>query len=160
MKSQFWGFVLILNIFAIRSFAQVPCLTNAENLLNAHSYKDAIYYANQCIDDFGTQALGIQHKLDRLNIAVPIGQINSVEKNRIFYNGLLNDVATACFYKGEAALRLYNENKINNASYKKIAIEAYKLTLRYDKGRHWDPSGGFFWSPAEAARNQLEVLEK
>jgi hypothetical protein len=147
----------MLGFISASVFAQEPCLTNAENALNQGNYADVIKYADECIDNFGKAALRIQQNLDANHTTVPNGApASDIEKNRVFSNGLLNDVATACFYKGKAAEALYNKNKAKNITYKQTANDAYKLTLQYSKGRHWDPKG-WFWSPAEAASDRLPV---
>jgi hypothetical protein len=167
MKTQILMLALIISLSAAKVHAQVLCLTNTENALNAGNasgagsasqYLKAINFAGPCIINFKLQALRIQHTLDSLKIAVPINPPYSAQqKAAIFHNGLLNDVATVCFYKGKAAEALFDMNKKKYSKYKNIAIAAFKLTLQFSKGRHWD-NGGFFWSPSVAARDQLTEL--
>jgi len=148
----------MIGISVAKVNAQVKCLIDAENALNDSRYPDVIKNADQCIGDFRLKALRIQHRLDSLKIAVPIeGPYTDQIMNFINHNGLLNDIATVTLYKGKAAEALYKMNRTKNARYKKMAIDAYKLTLQLNKGRHWDPKG-YFWSPAEAAQDQLTEL--
>jgi len=156
--------VILLVLTAIIFFstnllmAQEPCITNAWEAYNAGRYINAIRYADQCINnDFEARAARIQHRLDSLNITPGVGKVNDIEKNKIFQNGLLNDVATACYVKGRSAEALYRQNTNGNRAYRQIAIDAYELVCRrYSKGRCWDPQG-WFWSPCEAASVRLPV---
>lgn len=156
MKTQMILMVLltILNLKLLK--AQEPCLTNAWSAFNTKNYKVAIAHSDQCIDDFGRKALNIQQKIDSLKITPEIGPVNDNQKNRIFQNNLLNDVATACFIKGRSAECLYEQNKRKNSSYKQMAIDAYNLACKYGKGRCWDTKG-WFWSPCEASKERLPL---
>jgi hypothetical protein len=156
MKSRVLLLFLLtsLNIHLVN--AQEPSLTNAWKYYNLENYREAIKYSEQCIEDFSRPALNIQHKLDSLKIVPEIGAVNDVQKNRIFQNGLLNDVSTACFIKGRSAEILFNQDKIKNINYKKIAIDAYNLASSFSKGRCWEPKG-WFWSPSEASSQRLPI---
>jgi hypothetical protein len=156
MNKQLSLVCLIFGLFVSHSFAQEQCLQNAWNSFNSQRYEDAINYCNQCIEDFGKKALRTQKLLDSLKIIPSIGNVNDVEKNKIFKNGLLNDVSTACFIKGKSAESLYKQNRVRNHSYKKLATDAYKLACKYNKGRCFDPKG-YFWSPCEASSERLPV---
>jgi hypothetical protein len=156
MKSQVLLLVLltILNVHLVN--AQEQSLTNAWKYYNSGNYREAIRYSEQCIDDFTRPALKIQHKLDSLRIVPETGAVNDVQKNRIFQNGLLNDVSTACFIKGKSAEYLYKQDKVRNLNYKQIATDAYNLASSFNKGRCWDPKG-WFWSPSEASSQRLPI---
>ena len=79
-----------------------------------------------------------------------------VQKNKIFQNGLLNDVSTACFIKGRSAEYIYKKDKVNNKLFKQIATDAYNLACKYSKGRCWDPQG-WFWSPCQASSERIPI---
>lgn len=70
------------------------------------------------------------------------------DKQKIFANGLLNDVATCYFIKGKAAEKLVRKDDA-----KRAYEEAKKLTY----ARAWDPQG-WFWSPSEGASDRLDAL--
>lgn len=150
--------LLVLLISLTFSFlrAEEPCLTNAWRAYKSGNYKDAINYSDQCIDDFGKDALISQHRLDSLMIMPGNGKVSDIERNRIFQNGLLNDVATACFVKGRAAEYLYKQDNNRSISKKQMAIDAYRLACTYNKGRCWDPQG-WFWSPCDASSKRLPI---
>ena len=157
MKTNSILLLFFLMVFIIpNTKSQETCITNAWKEYNSGNYKNAIKYADQCIDDFGKKALKIQHKLDSLKITPEIGAVNDIKKNKIFENGLLNDVSAACFVKGRSAEQIYKQDKMKNKGYKQIAIDAYKLACKYSKGRCWDPKG-WFWSPCEGASERLPL---
>ncbi len=135
--------------------AEERCLKEAWQAFNNHEYKQAIKYANRCINRFGAEAEKIQKKL---KAEPPKGVVPDPKKKEIFNNSLLNDVATACWIKGRSAEILYEKTK--DLSYKEIAKQAYKaLCEKYAYGRTWDPRG-WFWSPAEDACERLSRLDK
>jgi hypothetical protein len=137
--------------------AQEPCVSNAWNAFNSGKYKEAIKYSEQCIEDFGREGLEIQHSLDSMKITPEIGSVNDIQKHRIFQNGLLNDVSTACFIKGRSAEYLYKQDRVKNIAYRQIAVDTYNLVCsRYSKGRCWDPKG-WFWSPCKASKVRLPI---
>ncbi len=148
--------ILLMSLNTLNVLAQEPCVTNAWSAYNSSKYKEAIKYSEQCIDDFGKKALKIQHKLDSLKIVPEVGAVNDVQKNRIFQNGLLNDVSTSCFIKGKSAEYMYKQDKVKNKVFKQIATDAYNLACKYSKGRCWDPKG-WFWSPCEASSERLPI---
>ncbi len=156
MKTQLILLVLVAIMSTTSLMAQEPCVTNAWNEYNSGNYREAIKFSEQCIDDFGKKALKIQNKLDSLNIVPETGTVNDVQRNRIFQNGLLNDVSTACFIKGRSAENLYKQDRNRNLAYKQIAVDSYKLACKYSKGRCWDPRG-WFWSPCEASSERLPI---
>jgi hypothetical protein len=79
---------------------------------------------------------------------LPVGAVSDDVKQRIFKNGLLNDVATCLFIKGRSAEAMGD---------KTLAIRSYQAVQKLDCGRAWDPNG-WFWSPAEASTDRLEVI--
>ena len=52
---------------------------------------------------------------------IPVGVVSDAKKEEIFTNGVLNDVSTAHFVRGEANRAL---------GQKKVAIEAYRNALK------------------------------
>jgi tetratricopeptide (TPR) repeat protein len=71
-------------------------------------------------------------------------------QDKIFSYWALNDVGTALFAKGE-----YYRNSGKNAEAKK----AYRRVIdEFSYAQCWDPQG-WFWKPAEAAAEKLDVIE-
>lgn len=98
-------------------------------------------YTNKCIELYTGQAQKMQASLS----AYPQGS-----NEQIFSYWALNDVATSLFIQGETYRKA---NKIDEAkkAYKKVAEE-------FTYGQAWDPQG-WFWKPAEAAKEKLAMLE-
>lgn len=74
----------------------------------------------------------------------------SGEKEQVFALWALNDVSTALFVQGEA---------YRKANMVEEAKDAYNLLIKdYTFGQSWDPKG-WFWKPAEAAKEKIKMLE-
>lgn len=139
------------------SVADEQCLKKAWEAFNGVKYESAIKFAEQCIDSFGKTADRAQEKLDNEKEPLPpTGKVSNADKDKIFKRGLLNDVATAYFIKGQSAEYLYKKGGPKSAEYKDMANEAYEATCRYKHARTWDPRG-WFWSPCEAASDRLPL---
>lgn len=157
MKTKlFLAIVVMVTPLLLNS--QELCLQNAWDAHKAGKYKEAITYAEQCIEDFDIKALNTQSELDSLKITPPTGAVNDIQKQRTFKNSHLNDVATACFIKGRSAEYIYKQDQKKNIAYKQTAIGAYTLSCKFSKGRCWDTQG-FFWSPCEASSERLQKLQ-
>lgn len=104
-------------------------------------HAEAIRRADICIDEFFGVAARRQKELDEKKERVPNGRVNAQQKEEIFKNGVLNDVATCYYIKARAADRLGR---------KAVADKALAAVAKYPAARAWD-SGGWFWSPSEAA---------
>ncbi len=151
-KGKMVLFIIIVMVFSTEALhAEEQCLKDAWKAFGQPAYKDAIKHADRCIDQFGRMAEKKQAKLERNGISnPPTGEVDAAEKHKIFSQGLLNDVATAYFIKGNSAESLYRKDKIRNSEYKGMAVEAYNSACRLKYGRTWDPKG-WFWSPCEAS---------
>jgi hypothetical protein len=90
----------------------------------------------------------MQKALSTQGVQLPVGAVSDDMKQKIFENGLLNDVATCWFIRGRSA-----EESGDRIS----AIRAYQEATKLTYGRCWDPKG-WFWSPAEACADKLEDL--
>lgn len=121
--------------------------TDAWNALNASEYPNAVSIAQECISAFANQALREQRALDGAT-PPPVGKVGEDEKQAIFSHGVLNDVATCYFIKGQALERL---NRLSEAR------DAYIQAEQFSYARTWDEQG-WFWSPAEAATDRLSAL--
>ncbi len=121
------------------------CVTAAWNDYNQNSFAKAIEISQVCINKWESDAVKQQSELTQ---APPNGKVTDEEKKVIFANWALNDVATAYFIK---ALSLEKLGKTNDAK------DAYNVVITLPYARCWDPQG-FFWSPAEAASENLARL--
>ena len=121
-------------------------LTNAAwQALGNKQYDRAVELARQCISLFEGQAVQQQQALT----APPLnGVVSEADKQRIFANWALNDVATSYYILGQALEQL---NRINEAK------AAYQGAVKFPYARTWDPQG-WFWAPAEAAAKRLTQL--
>lgn len=104
-------------------------------------YAEAIRRADICIDEFSGSAGRRQKELDEKKEGVPNGRVSDRQKEAIFNNGVLNDVATCYYIKARAADKLGR---------KAVAARALAAVAKYPAARAWD-TRGWFWSPAEAA---------
>ena len=148
------AFILLFSAAAFLN-AEEGCLKNAWSAFGKNDYKTAITFSDSCIKKFGKIALDQQAKLKKDSVPLPpAGAVdnNEAEKNRIFSRGLINDVATAYWIKGESAEHLYESSK--DKKYKTMSQESFKGAAELKYGRCWDPKG-WFWSPADAAKKKL-----
>jgi tetratricopeptide (TPR) repeat protein len=107
----------------------------------AKNWDVAIAYADKTIELYGEQALQMQSA----TATAP------TEKEQVFALWALNDVGTAYFLKATAL-----ESKGNKAA----ALEAYKyLADKLPMAQCYDAQGGWFWKPADAAREKVQKLE-
>ena len=124
----------------------VVLTTAAWRAFNAKDYPQAIAKAQECIDEFRGSADREQAELEKQKVPSPAkGKVTEVEKQAIFARGLLNDVGTCYFIIGRSAEYLDRKD---------LSREAYTHAARYTYARTWDP-GGWFWSPAEAAKDRV-----
>lgn len=116
-------------------------------------YKEASRQADICIDEsFGT-ANRRQKELDETKVRIPNGRVNAKQKEELFKNGPLNDVATCHYIKARAAAKLGKKEDM---------AASLSAAAKYPAARAWD-SRGWFWSPAEAAerfRTNPEFADK
>lgn len=127
-------------------------LTNAAwKAYDNGEYRQAIKKAEECIDEFQPSALREQKELERNNTVLPpVGKVGEAVKNVILNRGLLNDVATCWFIKGQSLERLGTIQE---------AIQAYSKAVRYTHARTYDPSWSGFWSPSQTASDRISYLK-
>ncbi len=101
----------------------------------------AIKHAEVCIREFRGAANRRQKEIDESKERIPNGRVNEGQKEAIFKNGPLNDVATCYYVKARAADKLGRKEE---------AAKALDEAVKYPAARAWDPRG-WFWSPAQAA---------
>jgi len=120
-----------------------PSLTaKAWVALRNNDLEEVLAYANKCIELYGEKAAKLQKSLK-----MPPWE----SEEKIHSYGLLNDVGTCLFIKGEA---------YRNAEMIDEAKEVFKeLIDKYAFSQCWDPQG-WFWKPAEAAQQRLELFDE
>ncbi len=120
----------------------------AWSAFNRGAYEQAIIYSEKCIKQFQKSAIVLQETLKKRKEIRPIGVVSEKVKKMIFTNGILNDVSTCFYIKGEAS-RIRGDNE--------AAASAFHDCKKLSYGRCWDPNG-WFWSPAVASGDKLEQL--
>lgn len=120
----------------------------AWDAFNRRDHAKAAEYADKCVASFLAAAQEMEKDLARRNVRVPTGAVVEKTKAAIFANGLLNDTGAALFIKGKAA---------EARGDKRAAIAAYREAASLSRARCWDPRG-WFWSPAEAAQDRLDII--
>jgi predicted negative regulator of RcsB-dependent stress response len=114
----------------------------AWNALNGGFTDDALQFVNKCIELYAAEAVKMQTSLTAApNFATP-------EAAGPYW--ALNDVGTCLFIKGQV-LAKKGDKAGAKAAYEKLTRE-----LKYSQC--WDPQG-WFWKPAEAAKQKLVELE-
>ena len=121
-------------------FSSSAITTKAWGALEAKNYDDAIAYTGKCIEMFKGQAVAMQKALT----AAP------TDKDQTFAQWALNDVGTCYFIQAKA---------YEGKGKQKEALDDYKFladNLAY--AQCWD-SKGWFWKPADAAKDSLKAKE-
>jgi len=109
--------------------------------LGENDLEAVLAFTNKCMELYDGQARKMQASLT---------DYATGSNDEIFAYWALNDVATALFIQGEAYRKAGMEEK---------AKEAYKKLIDdYTYGQCWD-AGGWFWKPAEAAKEKLAMIE-
>jgi hypothetical protein len=116
-----------------------------------HDYAPALKASNVCVSKFGKQADGIEAALRKHN--VPILEPRDVgptpaDRAAVFFRGPLNDVAACLFVKVASEVALKHAD---------VAQSSYAQLCRYPHALVWDPKG-WFWSPAQGARGELQSI--
>ena len=153
-------FVVVLVAVAlgilISDFVRWQWMSAHEQLIYAawEEYKDenfdlAITAGDECVGKFGETATSMETNLVGKPLP-PTGKVLPAVRESIFQNGVLNDVATCYWVKGQAW-----ESKGDTAS----ARKAYDSTVLLPHARTFDPKGDLFWSPAEEATNRLSAIK-
>jgi len=137
-----FGSINTATVFAYNfgNHSSATLLSKAWQSLNEGDLEAVLAYTNKCIELYDQRARNIQgHLVDYVKGT----------KDDISLYWELNDVATALFIQGEAYQK---NNQIEKAkgAYKKLIKE-------YTFGQCWD-SRGWFWKPAEAAKQKMSLL--
>ncbi len=108
---------------------------------NAGDIEAVLAYTNKCLELYGEQAKAMQKDMKEFVTGEP---------KAVHAKWALNDVATALYIQGEA---------YRKANMKDEATEAYKSIVdNYGFAQTWDPKG-WFWKPADAAKEKLTMIE-
>ena len=122
-------------------FKSSTLATKAWQALDKSDIESVLAYTNKCIEMYGETARKMQADLKDY----PTGK-----NEDIFKMWALNDVATSYYIQGEA---------YRKANMKDEAKEAFgKVIKDYTYGQTWD-LGGWFWKPAEAAKEKVAMME-
>lgn len=109
--------------------------------MSAQKPEDCVGYAKKCIEMYETQAIEMQAALS---------DYASGSQDEVAKHWALNDVGTCYFILGQ----LYEKQGNNEA-----ALAAYKaLTEKLKYAQCWD-ANGWFWKPADAAKERVVALE-
>jgi len=121
-------------------FRSETLATKAWQALDQGDIEAVLAYTNKNMELYGEQAKKMQSSLKDY----PAGT-----NDEIFAYWALNDVATSLFIQGEA----YRKSKMNDE-----AVEVYKKIINeYSFGQTYD-NGGWFWKPAEAAKEKIAMI--
>ena len=115
--------------------------SKAWNALNAQQYDDAVAYADKCVELYAAKAAEMQSSLTAFPPNVPADETHKY--------WALNDVGTILFVKGEA-LSKKGDKVAAKAAYSRVVNE-------FGYAQCWDPQG-WFWKPAEAAKQKIAEL--
>ncbi len=120
-------------------FSSQTLATNAWQALDVKDY-DAVYaYTNKCIELYRGKAAAMQASLN-----------DFAQKGTEFDYWALNDVGTCYLIKGNA---LMEQGKAEEAK------QCYNTVINdFKYAQCWDPKG-WFWKPADAAKDKLELIE-
>lgn len=122
-------------------FRSETLTSKAWQALASGDIEAVLAYTNKNLELYGEQAKDMQSSLT----AYPAGS-----NEEVFAYWALNDVATSLFIQAEA----YRQADMIDE-----AKEAYQMIINeYTYGQAWD-SKGWFWKPAEAAKEKLALLE-
>lgn len=127
-------------------FKSVTITTKAWDALNKGDVEAVLAYTNKCIELYAVEAKKMQASLTEY----PKGEADGGKNQDVFNYWALNDVGTCLFIQGEA---------YRKADMLEEAKEAYnKLINEYSFAQSWDTKG-WFWKPAEAAKDRLKEME-
>lgn len=122
-------------------FRSATLVGKAWAALGSGDIEAVLAYTNKCLELYGEQARAMQKDMKDFVTGEP---------KEVHAKWALNDVATSLYIQGEA---------YRKANMKDEAKEAYKSIVdNYGFGQTWDPKG-WFWKPADAAKEKLAMLE-
>ncbi|MBF0569769.1 MAG: tetratricopeptide repeat protein [Candidatus Omnitrophica bacterium] len=129
--------------YSFGDFRSATLATKGWGALEAKDLDAVLAYTNKCIDMYGEQARKMQADLKEL----PAG-----DDQKIFSFWALNDVATCLFIQGKAYRQAGKKDEA------KAAFES--IVKNYPFGQCYDVGKKIFWKPADAAKDELMMIEK
>ena len=127
--------------YSFGDFRSSTLVTKAWAALEKSDIEAVLAYTNKCIDLYAEQARKMQANLK---------EYATGSNEDIFKFWALNDVATSYYIQGEA---------YRKANMKDETKEAFsKLIKDFSFGQCWDTKG-WFWKPAEAAKEKMAMIE-
>ena len=127
--------------FNFGDYRSETLVTKAWGALEQNDIEAVLAYTNKCIELYAEKARDMQKGLTGYA---------SGDNSKVFSFWALNDVATAYYIQGEA---------YRKANMKDESKEAYqKIINEFSFGQTWDPKG-WFWKPAEAAKEKVAMIE-
>jgi len=155
MKKVLALFVIAILSITSSAFAQaynfgdyrsVTLATKAWQALDQGDIEGVLAYTNKCIELYAEEAKKMQASLDDF----PKGSADGGSNQEVFNYWALNDVGTCLFIQGEA---------FRKADMTEEAKQAFNAVINdYGFSQCWDTQG-WFWKPAEAAKEKLEMIE-
>ena len=122
-------------------FRSETLTTKAWGALADGDLEAVLAYTNKCVELYTGQAKKMQSGLEDY----PTGT-----NEEIFAYWALNDIATSLFIQGEAYRKVEMKDE---------ALAAYKRVVNeFTYGQSWDTKG-WFWKPAEAAKEKIAMIE-
>jgi tetratricopeptide (TPR) repeat protein len=129
-------------------FRSETLTSKAWGALNDNDLEAVLAYTNKCIELYSEAAKKMQNSLNDY----PQGP-----EEEIHGYWALNDVSTSLFIQGEA----YRKAQMNGealAAYKQI-VSDYSYGQAWDAGNTNEGGAGWFWKPAQAAKEKIAMIE-
>lgn len=130
----------VASAYNFGDFKSMTLVGKAWNALNQNDLEAVMAYTNKCLELYTDQAKKMQAGLS---------DYAKGSNEEIHSYWALNDVAAALFIQGEA-YRKAGKNEEAKAAYERLINE-------FGFGQCWDTQG-WFWKPAEAAKEKLASL--
>jgi hypothetical protein len=130
-------------------YSQVTLL--AWNAQRAGDHALTIAITETCIANYEALAIKTQQGLTEDGVPLPgSGSVTDEERNLIFSYGVLNEVASCYWIRGQVFEELESIDE---------AKGAYLKIQQFPHARVWDPQGQIFWAPVQNATERLNVLQ-
>jgi len=137
----------VASAYDFGNFTSSTLVTKAWGALAQNDLEAVLAYTNKCVELYAEQA---QKMEEELKDYVAYDPNDPATKDKVFSYWALNDVATALYVQGEG----YRKNNMKDEA-KAVYI---KVIESYTFGQAWDLQG-WFWKPAEAAKDKLKILD-
>ena len=135
------GFQTVAMAYNYGDYRSVTLSTKAWEALEKGDLEAVLDYTNKCLELYAKKAKEMQDSLS----TYPAGS-----NEQIFNYWALNDAATSLYIQAEAYRKAGMQQEAQ-AAYKKLIDD-------YSFGQCWD-KGGWFWKPAEAAKEKIAMMK-